>query len=289
MTTTRRRSIVAKPSFQIKLTIIFMLMVTIVANLVGGLCFFFLSSNEARSMLGRLASSPDYPDGIPVLEMAQLFIPKILIAEVISLVIVFMLCIWVTHTIAGPLYRMERVAGEIGEGDLSMFTRLRPKDELKELADAFNIMTRGLARRIYALRDSVAVLEAGGSVKDAVAKMRDTLDGFRLPERDVLNLPAPGDDDDDTDALDEDEGEDAADDPARTGAPEGHSPQSPQPPPVPASKPASDLDPAHTPVHDHSHGHDHAHGNAQPPVPHSHHHHPHVPHHSGKHNKKKRH
>src|SRR5437763_9688215 len=152
MSTTRRKSIVAKPSFQIKLTIIFMLMVTIVANLVGGLCFFFLSSSEARGVLARLATSPDYPEGIPVLEMAQLFIPKILVAEGISLVIVFMLCIWVTHTIAGPLYRMERVAAEIAEGDLSLFTRLRPKDELKELADALNYMSCGLAQRLIEIR-----------------------------------------------------------------------------------------------------------------------------------------
>ena len=32
----RRRSYVSKPNFQLKLTIVFMLVVTIVANLVGG-------------------------------------------------------------------------------------------------------------------------------------------------------------------------------------------------------------------------------------------------------------
>jgi HAMP domain-containing protein len=211
MSTTRRKSLVAKPSFQIKLTIIFMLMVTIVANLVGGLCFFFLSSAEARGVLARLATSPDYPEGIPVLEMAQLFIPKILVAEGISLVIVFMLCIWVTHTIAGPLYRMERVAAEIAEGDLSLFTRLRPKDELKELADAFNYMSRGLAKRIFDLHDAVGKLETSGDVKDGVRSMRATLDTFRLPDRAFVDSPLPSD---------EEEGDDdeAAETPAGTVA-----------------------------------------------------------------------
>lgn len=196
MSTTRRKSLVAKPSFQIKLTIIFMLMVTIVANLVGGLCFFFLSSSEARGVLARLATSPDYPEGIPVLEMAQLFIPKILVAEGISLVIVFMLCIWVTHTIAGPLYRMERVAAEIAEGDLSLFTRLRPKDELKELADAFNFMSRGLAKRIFDIHDAVTRLESSGDVKEGLRSMRATLDAFRLPDREFVERPMPFDDED---------------------------------------------------------------------------------------------
>lgn len=196
MSTTRRKSLVAKPSFQIKLTIIFMLMVTIVANLVGGLCFFFLSSSEARSVLARLATSPDYPEGIPVLEMAQLFIPKILVAEGISLVIVFMLCIWVTHTIAGPLYRMERVAAEIAEGDLSLFTRLRPKDELKELADAFNFMSRGLAKRIFEVHDALSKLESSGDVKEGVRSVRAVLDTFRLPDRELVERPMNLDDED---------------------------------------------------------------------------------------------
>lgn len=230
MSTTRRKSLVAKPSFQIKLTIIFMLMVTIVANLVGGLCFFFLSSTEARQVLARLATSPDYPEGIPVLEMAQLFIPKILVAEGISLVIVFMLCIWVTHTIAGPLYRMERVAGDIGAGDLSLFTRLRPKDELKELADAFNLMSRGLARRMYDLKDAVARLEASGDVKEGVTSMRSVLDTFRLPERELVDRPAA----DDEEYEEADEGEEA-EEPSSPPAPQAAAPPpqeapAPQPP-----------------------------------------------------------
>ena len=50
MSTTRRRSYVSKPTFQIKLTIIFMLMVTIVANLVGGLCYQDTRYQEFRNL-----------------------------------------------------------------------------------------------------------------------------------------------------------------------------------------------------------------------------------------------
>ncbi|MBI4865109.1 MAG: HAMP domain-containing protein [Candidatus Riflebacteria bacterium] len=202
MTTTRRKSLVAKPSFQIKLTIIFMLMVTIVANLVGGLCFF--------------------------LERAELLFPKIFVAQCVSLIIVFMLCIWVTHTIAGPLYRMERVAGEIGDGDLSMFTRLRPKDELKELADAFNYMSRALARKIYAIKDATAIIEKTGTAKDGVDALKAVIDRFKLPTRDVLWQPvSPDESDEPVEAADQGKaGADptappvsSTDDPAGSGAP----------------------------------------------------------------------
>src|SRR5581483_9265466 len=120
---------------------------------------------------------------------------QIMVAEGISLMIVFMLCIWVTHTIAGPLYRMERVANDIGEGDLSIFTRLRPKDELKELADAFNVMSRRLAQKIYAIKDSVRNLEELGDIDNGIHGVRAALDVFRLPERGLLDSSQAGDGD----------------------------------------------------------------------------------------------
>jgi methyl-accepting chemotaxis protein len=195
MSTTRRRSLIAKPNFQIKLTIIFMLIVTIVANLVGGLTFFFMTSPEARATLRSMVTNPENENGLPGQEVGQLFIKQIMVAEGISLMIVFMLCIWVTHTIAGPLYRMERVANDIGEGDLSIFTRLRPKDELKELADAFNVMSRRLAQKIYAVKDAVRNLEELGDIESGIHSVRASLEVFRLPERGLLDSAQVADED----------------------------------------------------------------------------------------------
>lgn len=175
--TTRRKSYVSKPNFQIKLTIIFMLMVTIVANLVGGMCY-WLISDKFHNLV---EAAPDDFSEITTKDIAQFLIPKILVAQGVSLCFVFVLSILVTHTIAGPVYRMERVAKEIGQGNLRGNTRLRPRDELKELADAFNVMTEGLAAKIRVIRDEVKAQQAAGDTAE-LSRIAALLDEFELPE-----------------------------------------------------------------------------------------------------------
>ncbi len=64
---------------------------------------------------------------------------------------------YVTHRLAGPLYRLEKVAKEVQGGDLSRRIRLRNGDDLLELAEAFNqtviAIDQALAQ-IRGLRDS---------------------------------------------------------------------------------------------------------------------------------------
>lgn len=193
MTTTRRKSYVAKPDFQIKLTIIFMLMVTIVANLVGGLCYLLISDKVQRI----LEDNPTLYSEITMTEIARFLIPKILLAEGISLCVVFILSILVTHTIAGPVFRLERVAREIGRGNLAVKTTLRPKDELKELAAAFNAMCEGLSERIRKIRDEAEILEKACPSKVDFSHLNRLLQEFRLPgdvEPDEVADAAPKDD-----------------------------------------------------------------------------------------------
>ena len=180
MSTTRRRSYVSKPNFQIKLTIIFMLMVTIVANLVGGMCYWLISDK----FYSLVEDAPDDFSEITTKDIAHFLIPKILVAQGVSLCFVFVLSILVTHTIAGPVYRMERIAKEIGQGNLRGQTRLRPRDELKELADAFNIMTEGLASKVRTFREEVeAVADAAEGDLD-LSRINAVLYEFELPEDD---------------------------------------------------------------------------------------------------------
>lgn len=215
MTTTRRRRFVAKPTFQIKLTIIFMLMVTIVANLVGGLCYALISkyvTDQLESFTERFSDGPVFSDAFA--QVTKMIIPHILLAEAISLLIVLVLCLWVTHTIAGPLYRLENVAKTIATGDLSLYTKLRPKDELRELADAFNTMTQGLAARIYLIKDAVDAYDRGAPPRATIGEVKHALAQFKLPLREtiqaaeILKATEPqepqGEDDDTADEVEED-------------------------------------------------------------------------------------
>ncbi len=163
-----------------------MLVVTIVANLVGGICYLFISQ-KAQDLM---AQNPDVFAGIDMGMVASFLVPRILMAEAISLCIVFILSILITHTIAGPIYRLEQTAKAIADGDLSIQTRLRPRDEFKELADAFNDMCTGISARIRGIRQAVEHVDASES-RD-FGPIYAALDTIKLPE-DGPGLP-PEDD-----------------------------------------------------------------------------------------------
>lgn len=159
----RRTNYIIKPGFQSRLTAIFILIVIIVANIVGALVY----ANTIWSLEKTFNDAK-----IPIEEerLAKNLLPGVIIAEFISIVFVAIICIVVTHTIAGPVYRMERVAKSIGDGDLTNFIKLRPKDELKDLADTMNEMTIGIRNKVLALREDTE------KVRNGITKVKSTGD-----------------------------------------------------------------------------------------------------------------
>ena len=63
---------------------------------------------------------------------------------VVAIIFICFVSIFVSHKIAGPVYRFEQSANIIANGDFSYRIRLRKGDELHELAKAFNGMTESL-------------------------------------------------------------------------------------------------------------------------------------------------
>lgn len=49
-----------------------------------------------------------------------------------------------SHRIAGPVFRIEKVLKDVGKGNLNVSLQLRKKDELKSMADTINDMTAAL-------------------------------------------------------------------------------------------------------------------------------------------------
>ncbi len=166
----RRKQYFIKPGFQSRLTAIFILIVIIVANIVGALVYGF-SVEKLESNLVEEAKLP-----VDSKQLGQALLPGVIIAELISIFVVAFICIFVTHTIAGPVYRMEKVVRNIGEGDLTHFIKLRPKDELKDLADAMNEMTMGLRNKVISFKENVA------QIRDGISTAKSTGNVSRLDE-----------------------------------------------------------------------------------------------------------
>jgi methyl-accepting chemotaxis protein len=192
----RRTNYFIKPGFQSRLTAIFILIVIIVANIVGALVYGFSVIKLENSLVDEAKLPVDSK------QLGQALLPGVIIAELISIFIVAFICIFVTHTIAGPVYRMERVARNIGDGDLTHFIKLRPKDELKDLADTMNEMTMGLRNKVISFKEEIAQIQEGvalakstgntsglDKVLASVSSMEKSLNSFILErERRIAKL-----------------------------------------------------------------------------------------------------
>lgn len=167
-----RKKYFIKPGFQSRLTCILILIVIIVANFVGALVYYFSLEKLETNLVDELKLPID---GV---QLGQALLPGVIIAELISIFLVAIICIKITHAIAGPVYRMERVARGIGEGDLTNFIKLRHKDELKDLADSMNEMTMGLRNKVINLKEtskSIREKVIHNDQKEALAEL-DALD-----------------------------------------------------------------------------------------------------------------
>lgn len=73
---------------------------------------------------------------------AEYLLPLLLQTVFVVLVIVSLAAIVMTllfsHRIAGPLFRLKAMLGQLGEGDFSSSMRLREKDQLQQVAVAYN-------------------------------------------------------------------------------------------------------------------------------------------------------
>ena len=77
--------------------------------------------------------------GIFVQTSQLLVIPIVLLAAIFTAVGIIL-----SHKVAGPIFRVERVAQELSKGNLDIKVKFRKGDELHELADSLNSMIDGI-------------------------------------------------------------------------------------------------------------------------------------------------
>lgn len=117
-------------------------------------------------------------------------IAAIMIGNILAIVIAGLatavVILYISHKIAGPLYRFEHVCEEVGRGNLDVTATLRQADQLKGLSDAFVEMLNQLRSRqqdqqsrVEKARESVSALRDAlpdtGGVSDTVYALEDQL------------------------------------------------------------------------------------------------------------------
>ncbi|MGA2193161.1 MAG: methyl-accepting chemotaxis protein [Nitrospirota bacterium] len=73
---------------------------------------------------------------------------------------VWCIVLLMSHRIAGPLWRFEKTAEAVGQGDLRPVIQLRKMDELQKLSDSMNRTVADLRERVKSIREDHERLES---------------------------------------------------------------------------------------------------------------------------------
>lgn len=138
----QRKTVLVKRALQLKYIGMVFLSVLVASLIVGGDVYYSLS----RVMLTECPSSIDR-----VIQFNGVLMVKV----ALYLGLMLLISLYVSHRFAGPIYRFEKSAQTVGEGDLTHRVSLRTGDELMELQEEFNGMVSSLQALVQKDRNLV--------------------------------------------------------------------------------------------------------------------------------------
>ena len=169
----RRRNYFIKKEFQARFISRFVIPVILTA-LISALVVYYFSNQSVTTVFenSRLVIKPG----------TEFIMPGLILSTLVSVILVgiatMFVMFFISHRIAGPLHKVERSLKKMGNGDLSFDVYFRRRDEIKKLAETFNVASQ----RLNALVGDVKLQT--GELNSAVNEMR-TLPQKSLQEQDA--------------------------------------------------------------------------------------------------------
>jgi methyl-accepting chemotaxis protein len=154
----RRRNHFIKKRFQLHFSSRFLSLIIVEALLLAGL-FWYMSHNTLTTSYQGAQ--------LRIENTSSFFFPSLLYPSLIVTGVVVVIgligLIFISHKIAGPLYRFEKSLREIGQGDLTCRVSLRRKDQLSDLADTLNKFASEIETKVrdikYNARETSQIME----------------------------------------------------------------------------------------------------------------------------------
>lgn len=166
----QRKTVLVKRALQLKYIGMVFLSVLVASLIVGGDVYYSLS----RVMLTECPSSIDR-----VIQFNGVLMVKV----ALYLGLMLLISLYVSHRFAGPIYRFEKSAQTVGEGDLTHRVSLRTGDELMELQEEFNGMVSGLQALVQ--KDRNLVKRLSEHLDDASKRLPEDADVCRREIKDI--------------------------------------------------------------------------------------------------------
>lgn len=172
----KRRQFFVKKDYQFKFILKFCLIVMAGSFISTGLILFFSQ--------GTLTSSFEN-SRLVVKSTALAILPAIIYTNIITLIMIslatILVVLFVSHKIAGPMFRFEKELKLIGDGDLTKVIHLRKDDQIKDMAESLNKMTASLHGKTLDIQHGLEKVVASAKKQEAPLELIEELD--RLHQR----------------------------------------------------------------------------------------------------------
>lgn len=131
------RNWLINPSYQLKYVFWITFTGLLLILIYSGLIYRYVHENY--SLLVDLSPMTDEAKAQLYRELREIFL-KVSGISVFFLMICAVFGIILSHRTAGPMYHFKRVFGQIKDGNRQSRVHLRPKDDFRDVAEAFNSM-----------------------------------------------------------------------------------------------------------------------------------------------------
>jgi len=152
--TYKRRNYFIEKSFQTRFILNFCALVAAGGLLTIGMLYVLAMQSTTVSFVNSRVVVRTTADFILPILIQTVAIVTILVGLATIVVTLF-----VSHKIAGPLYRFKKVMQALAEGNFSSDFRIRHLDQLQDLADAFNTMIVKIRTDLKTLKDNFRSLK----------------------------------------------------------------------------------------------------------------------------------
>ncbi|MDD4955865.1 MAG: hypothetical protein PHP17_07515 [Candidatus Omnitrophica bacterium] len=179
----QRRNYFIDKKFQTQFIIKFCLIV-IAAAIAIGISLFFLSSNSTTVAIENTK--------VTVKTTADFILPFILqtiiVVTIFSAISVILLTLFVSHQIAGPLFRLKREIDKLGEANFGANFQIRATDQLKDLSHSLTLMSNSLRDKMTEIKHEVSqaekvidgvYFENKKQVEEKIKRIEAVLDSFK--------------------------------------------------------------------------------------------------------------
>jgi methyl-accepting chemotaxis protein len=173
----KRKNYFIKKKFQTGFIIKFSLL-AIAGSAVSGLIIYLLSRNTVTTAFVN--------SRLTIKSTADFILPAVLLSCVAVVIVIGLaaigLTLFVSHKIAGPLYRIEKDIEEVAACNLNVRFGLRKTDELKAMAACLDKMVQNLRSDMVLLKEAASELDlhAPQELRPHVHKIKQVVDKFRI-------------------------------------------------------------------------------------------------------------